>query len=204
MGAGLFLVRWRRARAKLPQPSFKAWHVAVIFNILINLYAIVMPWYPPRSGIYGGDVSFFYATYLLTGIGLYVSTCSCFRVPNKSRIVSTDNYSVGSLLARCTTGHGFTGCLFSAAIACAKRLCSWRMALRPTIWSKFPSNSLPPGTLNTIKVAASWRRAPHPKLRILPRRCSATWHSVVLGVSSIAWRRAKTHVGWFVGCDYRI
>ncbi|CAK7563052.1 MAG: hypothetical protein SEPTF4163_000909 [Sporothrix epigloea] len=73
MGAGLFLVRWRRARAKLPQPSFKAWHVAVIFNILINLYAIVMPWYPPRSGIYGGDVSFFYATYLLTGIGLVIA-----------------------------------------------------------------------------------------------------------------------------------
>ncbi|CAK7274161.1 hypothetical protein SEPCBS57363_006018 [Sporothrix epigloea] len=32
-----------------------------------------MPWYPPRSGIYGGDVSFFYATYLLTGIGLVIA-----------------------------------------------------------------------------------------------------------------------------------
>ncbi|CAK7267659.1 hypothetical protein SEPCBS119000_002666 [Sporothrix epigloea] len=73
MGAGLYLVRWRRARAKLPQPSFKAWHFAIIFNILINLYAIVMPWYPPRGGIYGGDVSFFYATYLLTGIGLVIA-----------------------------------------------------------------------------------------------------------------------------------
>ncbi|CAK7234978.1 hypothetical protein SCUCBS95973_009114 [Sporothrix curviconia] len=73
MGAGLYIVRWRRARAKLPQPSFKAWHVAVIFNVLVNLYAIVMPWYPPSGGIYAGDVSFFYATYLLTGIALVIA-----------------------------------------------------------------------------------------------------------------------------------
>ena len=72
MGAGLYVVRWRRARANLPQPLFKAWHVAVIFNILVNLYSIVMRWYLPKGGIYAGDVSFFYATYLLTGIVLYV------------------------------------------------------------------------------------------------------------------------------------
>lgn len=70
MGIGLYIVRWRRSRANLPKPEFKAWHVAAIFNILVNLYSIVMPWYPPKGGIYAGDVSFFYATYLLTGIGL--------------------------------------------------------------------------------------------------------------------------------------
>ncbi|KIH93274.1 hypothetical protein SPBR_02451 [Sporothrix brasiliensis 5110] len=73
MGAGLYIVRWRRARAKLPQPEFKAWHVAVIFNILVNLYAVVMPWYPPKGGIYGGDVSFLYSAYILTGIGIVVA-----------------------------------------------------------------------------------------------------------------------------------
>ncbi|KAL1901117.1 hypothetical protein Sste5346_002184 [Sporothrix stenoceras] len=73
MGVGLYIVRWRRSRANLPQPVFKAWHVAAIFNILVNLYSIVMPWYPPKGGIYAGDVSFFYATYLLTGIGLVVA-----------------------------------------------------------------------------------------------------------------------------------
>ncbi|KAH8657817.1 amino acid permease-domain-containing protein [Xylariales sp. PMI_506] len=68
MGIGLYLVRWRRAKANLPAPEFRAWHPVVIFNILVMLYLVVMPWYPPPGG--KGDVSFWYGTYVVTGIAL--------------------------------------------------------------------------------------------------------------------------------------
>jgi hypothetical protein len=70
MGVGLYVVRWRRKRANLREPEFKAWHIVVIFNILVQLYLLVMPWYPPEGGQYAGDVSFWYATYAVTGVGM--------------------------------------------------------------------------------------------------------------------------------------
>ncbi|OIW32946.1 high-affinity methionine permease [Coniochaeta ligniaria NRRL 30616] len=73
MGVGLLVVRWRRKRANLPPPSFRAWTVAVFFNILVQLYLLIMPWYPPDGGQYAGDVSFWYATYVATGVGLLVA-----------------------------------------------------------------------------------------------------------------------------------
>ncbi|KAB5523079.1 amino acid permease-domain-containing protein [Coniochaeta sp. 2T2.1] len=73
MGVGLFVVRWRRKRANLPPPSFRAWDVAIIFNILVGLYLLIMPWYPPDGGQYAGDVSFWYATYVATGIALIIA-----------------------------------------------------------------------------------------------------------------------------------
>lgn len=70
MGIGLLVVRWRRSRLNLPRPEFRAWTVVVYFNIAINFFLIVMPWYPPATGRYGGDVSFWYGTYVVTGIGM--------------------------------------------------------------------------------------------------------------------------------------
>lgn len=70
MALGIYVVRWRRKRANLPEPEFKAWHVVILFNILIQLYLLVMPWYPPEGSQYAGDVSFWYATYAVTGIGM--------------------------------------------------------------------------------------------------------------------------------------
>ncbi|RDW73477.1 hypothetical protein BP6252_07384 [Coleophoma cylindrospora] len=70
MAVGLYVVRWRRKRAHLPEPEFKAWDVFVIFNIFIQLYLVVMPWYPPNAG--GADVSFWYGTYCITGIGILI------------------------------------------------------------------------------------------------------------------------------------
>lgn len=66
MAVGLYTVRWRRNRAHLPPPQFRAWDVLVIFNILVNLYQLLMPWYPPVVG--GADVSFWYGTYCVTGV----------------------------------------------------------------------------------------------------------------------------------------
>ncbi|KAH8205702.1 hypothetical protein TruAng_000196 [Truncatella angustata] len=71
MAIGIYIVRWRRKKADLPQPSFKAWHPVVIFNILVQLYLVVMPWYPPAGG--KGDVSFWYGTYVVTGIAIVLA-----------------------------------------------------------------------------------------------------------------------------------
>lgn len=70
MVLGVYIIRRRRARSNQPRPEFKAWHVAVIFFLLIQVYLLVMPWFPPEGGIYAGDVSFFYATYCLVGIAM--------------------------------------------------------------------------------------------------------------------------------------
>lgn len=70
MSVGLLLVRWRRKRANLPLPSFRAWDAAVGFKILVDLYLLIMPWYPPDGGQYAGDVSFWYATYVATGVAM--------------------------------------------------------------------------------------------------------------------------------------
>lgn len=70
MSAGIFFVRWRRNKVNLPRGQFKAWDVVVVFNILANLYLLIMPWYPPAKGRYGGDVSFWYGTYVVVGIAM--------------------------------------------------------------------------------------------------------------------------------------
>ncbi|KAL4883920.1 amino acid permease-domain-containing protein [Aspergillus karnatakaensis] len=73
MAVGIYVVRWRRKKANLPEPEFKAWHAAILFNILIQTYLLVMPWYPPDGGQFAGDVSFWYATYAVTGIGILIA-----------------------------------------------------------------------------------------------------------------------------------
>jgi hypothetical protein len=70
MALGIYVVRWRRKKANLPEPEFKAWNIVIFFNILVQLYLLVMPWYPPSGGQYAGDVSFWYATYAVVGIGM--------------------------------------------------------------------------------------------------------------------------------------
>ncbi|RMZ77173.1 hypothetical protein DV737_g4504, partial [Chaetothyriales sp. CBS 132003] len=77
LAIGIYFVRYRRKRLNIPEPSkryrFQAWQVAVAFTVLVNLYMLIMPWYPPSTGRYGGDVSFWYATYAVTGIGILVA-----------------------------------------------------------------------------------------------------------------------------------
>ncbi|KAJ4361472.1 hypothetical protein N0V85_009403 [Neurospora sp. IMI 360204] len=55
MGISRYVVRYRRSRLNLPRPEFKAWDLVVVFNILVQLYLVVMPWYPPAGGAYAGD-----------------------------------------------------------------------------------------------------------------------------------------------------
>ncbi|KAI0120622.1 amino acid permease-domain-containing protein [Xylariales sp. AK1849] len=79
MAIGIYAVRYRRKRLGLPRPSYKAWDTAIVFNILVQVYLLVMPWYPPDGGPYSGDVSFWYATYAVTGIGI-IAACGVYYV----------------------------------------------------------------------------------------------------------------------------
>lgn len=67
---GLLIIRHRRRNLNLPRPEYKAWSLAVGFAIVSNVYLLIAPWYPPSGGANGGDVSFWYGTYLCVGIGL--------------------------------------------------------------------------------------------------------------------------------------
>lgn len=72
MTLGLFFVRRRRASIGAPSTEFRAWNAVLVFSIAVNIYLLVLPWIPPQGGIKGGDVSFFYATYCIVGLGMYV------------------------------------------------------------------------------------------------------------------------------------
>jgi len=72
MAVGIYSIRRQRARINAPRPEFKAWDVAIIFCIGIQVFLLIMPWIPPKAGIYAGNVSFFYATAILTGLSMYV------------------------------------------------------------------------------------------------------------------------------------
>ena len=70
LAIGLYVIRHRRSRIGLVRAEFRAWDISVIFNIAANLFLVIMPWYPPASGRNGGDVSFWYATYVVVGISM--------------------------------------------------------------------------------------------------------------------------------------
>ncbi|QYS95192.1 hypothetical protein H0G86_002500 [Trichoderma simmonsii] len=73
MSVGLLIVRHKRKALNLPRPEFKAWDIVIWFSILKNLYLLVMPWYPPAGGATGGDVSFWYGTYVVASIGILLA-----------------------------------------------------------------------------------------------------------------------------------
>jgi len=70
MTLGLFFVRKRRRAIGAPASGFRAWNTVLIFALLVNVYILALPWVPPDGGIRGGDVSFFYATYCIVGMGI--------------------------------------------------------------------------------------------------------------------------------------
>ena len=70
MAIGIYFVRRRRKQLQLERSEFQAWHIAIVFSVAINLFMLIGPWYPPATGPNGGDVSFWYATYVVTGIGM--------------------------------------------------------------------------------------------------------------------------------------
>ncbi|KAF4119673.1 Amino acid permease [Geosmithia morbida] len=77
MGIGLIILRRRRDRSGTPPSSFRAWWTIVGLYVLSQLYLLIMPWIPPEGGIYDGTVSFFYATYMIVGIGI-IGLCGAY------------------------------------------------------------------------------------------------------------------------------
>lgn len=69
---GLFIIRRRRQKAGLGKAPFRAYTVVAIFYFLVSLFLLAAPWVTPPGGKYGGDVSFWYATYCVVGIGIII------------------------------------------------------------------------------------------------------------------------------------
>jgi amino acid transporter len=67
---GLYLIRARRKKANAPPSAFRVWDSVAAFALAVNVGIMILPWVPPEGGIYGGDVSFFYATYCIVGLGI--------------------------------------------------------------------------------------------------------------------------------------
>ncbi|RYP61398.1 hypothetical protein DL769_007721 [Monosporascus sp. CRB-8-3] len=79
MAIGVYLIRYRHKRAGRQPPEFRTWDPVLIFFILIQVYIIAMPWWPPAGGPYAGDVSFWYATYCVVGIAV-ILLCAMYYV----------------------------------------------------------------------------------------------------------------------------
>ncbi|KAI0165293.1 amino acid transporter [Hypoxylon sp. FL1284] len=74
LAVGVYLVRRRLKRlGRAAQTEFKTWDAVLIFFILLQLYILATPWIPPKGGPYAGEVSFWYATYCVVGIGVIVA-----------------------------------------------------------------------------------------------------------------------------------
>ncbi|CAG9941801.1 unnamed protein product [Clonostachys rosea f. rosea IK726] len=79
MTVGIYVLRWRRRRSGIPRSEFRAWDVAILFFLAYKVFILAMPWWPPLGGANGGDVSFWYATYCVVGIGIII-ICGLYYV----------------------------------------------------------------------------------------------------------------------------
>ncbi|KAK7539111.1 high-affinity methionine permease [Phyllosticta paracitricarpa] len=73
MTLGVYFIRRQRKRIGAGRSEFRCWDAAIIFTLAVNLFLLIMPWYPPLGGATGGDVSFWYATYCVVGIGIILA-----------------------------------------------------------------------------------------------------------------------------------
>lgn len=71
-------MRYRHKRVGHAAP-YRTWDVVVIFYILLQVYIIATPWIPPKGGPFAGEVSFWYATYCVVGIG-FILLCGVYYV----------------------------------------------------------------------------------------------------------------------------
>jgi amino acid transporter len=77
---GLLLIRRNRKKLGLANDAdFRTWDIAIYFSAAVNVFLLIMPWYPPPKGRYGGDVSFWYATYCAVGVGI-MGICGLYYV----------------------------------------------------------------------------------------------------------------------------
>ncbi|KAL1961913.1 hypothetical protein VTN77DRAFT_946 [Rasamsonia byssochlamydoides] len=79
LALGIFLIRRQRKHIGKTETDFRAWNIAAIFTVLVNIYLLAMPWYPPLGGADGGDVSFWYGTYCAVGLGI-LAVCVIYYI----------------------------------------------------------------------------------------------------------------------------
>ncbi|CAA7267087.1 unnamed protein product [Cyclocybe aegerita] len=103
MTVGLWFVRKRRASIGAPKSEFRAWNVVLLFAIAVNIYLLVLPWVPPEGGIYAGDVSFFYATYCIVGLGFLAVSAFVYLLVI-ILLPRWGNYTIRQLLERLPDG----------------------------------------------------------------------------------------------------
>ncbi|EKD16057.1 high-affinity methionine permease [Drepanopeziza brunnea f. sp. 'multigermtubi' MB_m1] len=77
MGLGVYTIRRQRKKINVGRTDFRAWDAVVLFYIAVQVFLLAMPWVPPADGVNGGNVSFFYASAILTGIGL-LGVCALY------------------------------------------------------------------------------------------------------------------------------
>ncbi|GEQ71149.1 hypothetical protein JCM33374_g4830 [Metschnikowia sp. JCM 33374] len=69
---GLFKLRRHRKKLGLGYKEFHIWTPVLIVAILWTWFVLAMAFVPPKGTLKGSDVTFFYATYPLTTIGLFL------------------------------------------------------------------------------------------------------------------------------------
>ncbi|CAE6431958.1 unnamed protein product [Rhizoctonia solani] len=67
---GVWVLRDRRNKMGLPEHAYKAPNIVVLAYVVKSIALIVMPWIPPKGGLHGGDVDFFYAMYCIVALAV--------------------------------------------------------------------------------------------------------------------------------------
>ncbi|KAI0160469.1 amino acid permease-domain-containing protein [Xylariaceae sp. FL1272] len=76
---GLYIVRHRHKRLNRGRPEFRAWHILLVYYGLLQLYTLATPWITPKGGPYAGEVSFWYATYVVVGLAV-IALCGLYYI----------------------------------------------------------------------------------------------------------------------------
>lgn len=158
MTLGLFFVRKRRLSIGAPKTEFRAWNVVLVFALAVNVYILVLPWVPPAGGIYGGDVSFFYATYCIVGLAMCVFPGFSLYVWND---VTKLNHSASPFAASPMYSR-FSSCPSGAITLSASSSRSCRTARKPRGLSRCRTLSSRSGTRRMMSTEMLWIGKPNP------------------------------------------
>ncbi|KAG1821041.1 amino acid/polyamine transporter I [Suillus subaureus] len=105
---GLWLLRRRRSLAGLAPSKYRARNIYVSLYLLSTIFLLIMPWVPPEPG--HGDVSFWYATYCVMGLGI-LALCGFYywlwivvlpRLGGYTIVEEVEQLEGGALTARLT------------------------------------------------------------------------------------------------------
>lgn len=149
MVAGIYIIRRRRKKQSIPPAQFKVWHIAAIFQILVALFILIMPWYPPEDGATGGNVcctlQFIPTTPLLIFFAWScnpISNTTRFRYHSGMRHIAwlASGFSQGVVYI---TVSGFGSYRESTTIVLELRRLFWNeMARSPIVYSRYPTRRL--------------------------------------------------------------